>query len=70
MRNKYLSLRPPPKISLKHDLNESKGNDQGVQLNIDQLEKSFNSHLAKHFNLVLPSQPNSRNPLKIERGNL
>ena len=25
----YLSLRPPPKISLKHDLNWSKGNDQG-----------------------------------------
>ena len=25
----YLSLRPPPKISLKHDLNWNKGNDQG-----------------------------------------
>ena len=25
----YLCLRPPPKISLKHDLNWSKGNDQG-----------------------------------------
>ena len=25
----YLSPRPPPKISLKHDLNWSKGNDQG-----------------------------------------
>ena len=25
----YLSLRPPPKISLKHDLNWTKGNDQG-----------------------------------------
>ena len=25
----YLSLRPPPKISLKHDLNWSKGKDQG-----------------------------------------
>ena len=24
----YLSLRPPPKISLKHDLNWTKGNDQ------------------------------------------
>ena len=38
-----------------------------LQLNIDQLENSFNSHLEKHFNLVLPSQPNSLNPLKIER---
>ena len=26
---RYLSPRPPPKISLKHDLNWSKGNDQG-----------------------------------------
>ena len=25
----YLSLRPPPKISLRHDLNWSKRNDQG-----------------------------------------
>ena len=40
-----------------------------LQLIIDQLVNSFNSHLEKHFNLVLPSQPNSLNPLKIERGN-
>ena len=38
-----------------------------LQLNISQLENSFNSHLEKHFKLVLPSQPNSLNPLKIER---
>ena len=41
-----------------------------LQLNIDQSGNSFNSHLEKHFNLVLPSQPNPLNPLKIERGNL
>ena len=41
-----------------------------LQLNISQLENSFNSHLEKHFKLVLPSQPNSLNPLKIERRNL
>ena len=41
-----------------------------LQLNISQLENSFNSHLEKNFNLVLPRQPNSLNPLKIERGNL
>ena len=41
-----------------------------LQLNIHQLENSFNSHLEKHFKLVLPSQPNSLNPLKIVRGNL
>ena len=39
-----------------------------LQLNIDQLGNSFNSHLEKHFNLVLPSQSNPLNPLKIERG--
>ena len=41
-----------------------------LQLNISQLENSFNSHLEKHFKLVLPSQPNSLNQLKIERGKL
>ena len=65
----YLSPRPPPKISLKHDLSWSKGKDQGSTVNIDQSGNSFNSHLEKHFNLVLPSQPNPLNPLKIERGN-
>ena len=29
MKKQYLSPRPPPKISLKHDLNWSEGNDQG-----------------------------------------
>ena len=29
MKKQYLPPRPPPKISLKHDLNWSKGNDQG-----------------------------------------
>ena len=29
-----------------------------LQLNIDQSENSFTSHLEKQFNLVLPSQPN------------
>ena len=67
----YLSPRPPPKISLKHDLNWTKEMiNRVLQLKISQLENSFNSHLEKHFKLVLPSQPNSLNPLKIERGNL
>ena len=66
-----MSPRPPPKISLKHDLNWTKGNDQSgstLQLNISQLENSFNSHLEKHFNLVLPSQPNSLNPVEDRTG--
>ena len=65
---RYLSLRPPPKISLKHGLKEMI--NRVPQLNISKLENSFNSHLEKHFKLDLPSQPNSLNPLKIERGNL
>ena len=40
-----------------------------LQLNNSQSVNSFNSHLEKHCNLVLPSQPNALNPLKIERGN-
>ena len=39
-----------------------------LQLNINQLENSFNGHLEKHFNLDLPSQPNSLIQLVIERG--
>ena len=42
-----------------------------LQLNNSELESSFNSHLEKHFKLVLPSQPNP-NPIQsvIDRGNL
>ena len=40
-----------------------------LQLNIDQSGNSFNNHLEKQFNLVLPSQPNPLNPLKIVWGN-
>ena len=39
-----------------------------LQLNISQLENSFNSHLEKHFNLVLPSQPNSPKPIEDRTG--
>ena len=42
-----------------------------LQLNISQLENSFNSLLEKHLVLNLPSQPNP-NPIQlvIERGKL
>ena len=66
----YLSPRPPPKISLKHDLNWSKGKDQGSTVEHRPVGKFVQQSLGEnHFNLVLPSQPNSLNPLKIERGN-
>ena len=69
---RYLSPRPPPKISLKHDHNWTKRNDQlGLQLNNSQLENSLNSLLEKHLVLSFPNQPNP-NPIQsvIDRGNL
>ena len=39
-----------------------------LQLNIDQLGNSFNSHLEKRFNLVLPSQPNPPKPIEDRTG--
>ena len=47
----YMSPRPPPKISLRHDHNWTRGNDQlGLQLNNSQLGNSFNS-LVEKFNM-------------------
>ena len=37
-------------------------------MNIDQSGNSFNSHLEKHFNLVLPSQPNPPKPIEDRTG--
>ena len=42
----YMSPRPPPKISLRHDHDWTRGN-WALQLNISQLENSFNSLLEK-----------------------
>ena len=68
---RYLSLRPPPKISLNTiTVGLKEMINRVLELNFSQLENSFNSHLEKQFNLVLPSQPNPLNPLKIERRNL
>ena len=53
---RYLSPRPPPKISLKHDHNWTKGNDQsGSTVEQQQLESSFNSLLEKHLVLNFPT---------------
>ena len=68
---RYLSPRPPPKISLKHDHNGPEGMINWVlQLNNSQLENSFNSLLEKHLVLHLPIQSNP-NPIQsvIESGN-
>ena len=70
---RYLSLRPPPKISLKHDHDWTKGNDQlGSTVEHRPVGKlNVQSHLEKHLVLNLPNQPNP-NPIQsvIERRNL
>ena len=64
---RYLSPRPPPKISLKHDLNWRKGNDQGSTVEHRPVGKLVQQSLQSGSSK--PTQPNSLNPLKIERGN-
>ena len=64
MRN-HTCLLDHQQKSLKHDHNWTKGMiNRVLQLNISQLESSFNSLLEKQFILVLPSQPNPNpNPI-------
>ena len=68
----YMSPRPPPKISLKHDPNGPEGMINWVlQLNNSQSGNSFNSLLEKHHVLNSPNQPNPNpNQSVIDRGNL
>ena len=39
-----------------------------LQLNIDQSRNAFNSHLEKHFNLVIPSQTQFPKPIEDRSG--
>ena len=54
----YLSPRPPPKISLKHDLNLSKGNDQGSTVEHRTVGKLVQQSLGEtlHFGSSKPTQ--------------
>ena len=59
----YLSPRPPPKISLKHDLNWTKGNDQSSSTVEQQpvgelVQQSFGEAPRVEFSKVTQSQPN------------
>ena len=67
----YLSPpRPPPKISLKHDLNWTKGNDQsGSTVEHQPVGKLVRQSLGEALQAG-SSKPTNPNQLKIERGNL
>ena len=66
----YLSPRPPPKISLKHDLNWSKGNDQGSTVEHRPVGKLVQQSLGETLQSGSSKPTQFLNPLKIERGNL
>ena len=57
----YLSPRPPPKISLKHDLNWTKGNDQGSTVEHQSVEKLVQQSLGEAL------QPGSSKPTQFPK---
>ena len=57
----YLSLRPPPKISLKHDLIWSKGNDQGSTVEHQPVGKFVQQSLGEAL------QPGSSKPTQFPK---
>ena len=65
----YLSPRPPPKISLKHDLNWSKGKDQGSTVEHRPVGKLVQQSLGETLQFGYSKPTQSPKPLKIERGN-
>ena len=72
---RYLSPRPPPKISLKHDHKGTKGNDQSGSTVEHQpegklVQQSFGEALRAESSKPTQSKPNP-NPIQsvIERGN-
>ena len=57
----YLSPRPPPKISLKHDLNWTKGNDQGSTVEQQPVGKLVQQSLGEAL------QPGSSKPTQFPK---
>ena len=66
---RYLSPRPPPKISLKHDHNWTKGNDQSGSTVEQQPVGKF---VQQSFGEAFRAGSSNPNPIhsEIERGNL
>ena len=57
----YLSPRPPPKISLKHDLNWTQGNDQGSTVEHPPVGKLVQQSLGEAL------QPGSSKPTQFPK---
>ena len=64
----FLSPHPPPKISLKHDLNWSKGQDQGSTVEHRPVAKFVQQSLGETLQFGSSKPTQSPKPLKIERG--
>ena len=73
MKKSYVSSRPPPKISLRHDHDWTSGNDE-LGFTVEQHSQSVNSFNSRveNFNMQnSPNQPNQNpNQSVIDRGNL
>ena len=67
-KRQYLSPRPPPKISLRHDLNWTRGNDElGSTVEHRPVGKLVQQSLAETFQFGSSKPTQSLNPLKIVR---
>ena len=68
----YMSPRPPPKISLRHDPNWTRGNDQlGSTVERQTVGKLVQQSFEQFHVLNSPNQPNPNpNESVIDRGNL
>ena len=64
----YLSPRPPPKISLKHDLNWSKGNDQGFTVEHRPVGKFVQQSLGETLQSGSSKPTQSPKPIEDRTG--
>ena len=62
----YLSPRPPPKISLKHDLNWTKGNDQGSTVEHQSLGEALQPGSSKPTQFPKPIEDRTGQPVTQE----
>ena len=68
MKDSYLSPRPPPNISLKHDHNWTKGNDQGSTVEHQPVGKLVQQSLGEALQAGSPKPTQSLNPIGDRTG--